>query len=143
MLSRLCFVSRTLRVCVAFLLQVTEVAKLVEMPCLCCNTLRVHGPVCFDQTHDLPMWVCASWNTVARQGCGVQVTGFSDTEEAAVGATEAVPFSLEAKLQAKGGTFSKGGDWQPHAVQGGYLITGQNPQSSEAVAELMIKALAV
>ena len=46
LLRRLCFVSRTVRVCVAFLLRVcaavllelTELAKPVEMPRICCNT---------------------------------------------------------------------------------------------------------
>ena len=44
--AAVCFVPRTVRVCVAFLLRVSvavllelaELAKPVEMPCLCCNT---------------------------------------------------------------------------------------------------------
>ena len=33
-----CLVSPTVRVCVAVLLELTELAKPAEMPCLCCNT---------------------------------------------------------------------------------------------------------
>lgn len=57
------------------------------------------------------------------------------------GAKDIVPFSLEDELQAKGGSYTKGEDWHPHAVASGKLITGQNPQSSVAVAELLLTAL--
>jgi putative intracellular protease/amidase len=44
-------------------------------------------------------------------------------------------------LQANGGIFSKLEDWQPYAVEDGLLITGQNPASSELVAEMLLKKL--
>jgi len=65
---------------------------------------------------------------------GKSVTGFSNTEEIAVGLTDVVPFLVEDELQKYGGKYSKGADWQSYSVRDGNLITGQNPASSEAVA---------
>lgn len=73
---------------------------------------------------------------------GKQVTGFSNTEEAAVELTDVVPFLVEDELEAKGGVYSKGPDWAPHVVSEGLLITGQNPASSAATAERLLKQLA-
>ncbi|WP_322014738.1 type 1 glutamine amidotransferase domain-containing protein [Paraburkholderia sp. J12] len=69
------------------------------------------------------------------------VTGFSNAEEAAVGLTEVVPFLVEDMLKASGGRYTKAADWQPHVAVDGLLITGQNPASSEPVAEALLKAL--
>lgn len=53
-----------------------------------------------------------------------------------------VPFLLEDGLKKSGGIYTKSGDWSAYAVADGQLITGQNPQSSEKVAQLVLKALA-
>lgn len=72
---------------------------------------------------------------------GKKVTGFSNSEEAAVQLTDIVPFLVEDMLQANGGNYSKGDDWTPYALEDGVLITGQNPASSEAVAALLFNQL--
>lgn len=72
---------------------------------------------------------------------GKNVTGFSNTEEAAVQLTDIVPFLLEDELKMKGASYTKASDWALHVVQDGLLITGQNPGSSEGVAKLLIKTL--
>lgn len=72
---------------------------------------------------------------------GKKVTGFSDTEEEAVGLTKVVPFLLEDELKKLGAHYSKGADWSSYTQQDGLLITGQNPASSEAVAKLLLKAI--
>lgn len=72
---------------------------------------------------------------------GKKVTGFSNTEEDAVGLTQVVPFLVEDMLKHNGGEYSKAADWQSHVVEDGHLITGQNPASSEGVAEALIKRL--
>jgi putative intracellular protease/amidase len=72
---------------------------------------------------------------------GKQVTGFTDTEEEAVGLTKVVPFLVEDELKAKGGIYSKGEDWQPYILRDGKLITGQNPASSGPAAKLLIDVL--
>jgi putative intracellular protease/amidase len=72
---------------------------------------------------------------------GKQVTGFSNSEEASIGAAEAVPFSVEDMLKENGGDYSKGDDWQPYVRIDGNLVTGQNPKSSEGVAWLFLDKL--
>jgi len=72
---------------------------------------------------------------------GKAVTGFSDSEEEAVGLTQVVPFLVEDLLKHYGGTYTKGADWQAHVVVDGLLITGQNPASSEPAAKALIAKL--
>ena len=72
---------------------------------------------------------------------GKKVTGFTNTEEAAVGLTDVVPFLVEDMMNENGGIYSKKEDWAAYAIQDGNLITGQNPASSELVAELLLKKL--
>ncbi|MDA8486154.1 type 1 glutamine amidotransferase domain-containing protein [Pseudomonas resinovorans] len=72
---------------------------------------------------------------------GNAVTGFSNSEETAVGLADVVPFLLEDELKEKGGHYSKVADWQPHVVADGNLITGQNPASSEPTAAAMLELL--
>ena len=72
---------------------------------------------------------------------GKEVTGFSNSEEAAVELTDVVPYLLEDQLIAVGGVYRKVEDWNSLAVVDGLIITGQNPGSSAAVAEALLKAL--
>lgn len=72
---------------------------------------------------------------------GKKVTGFTNSEEDAVQLTSIVPFLVEDMLKANGGIYSKGDDWAPYALEDGLLITGQNPASSELVAEYLLKRL--
>ncbi|WP_340676812.1 type 1 glutamine amidotransferase domain-containing protein [Paraglaciecola sp.] len=72
---------------------------------------------------------------------GKAVTGFSNTEEAAVELTNIVPFLVEDMLVANGGSYSKVDDWGVHVVTDGLLITGQNPGSSADTAKALMTAL--
>ena len=72
---------------------------------------------------------------------GKKVTGFSNSEEAAVGLTEIVPYLLEDQLKAMGGLYEKVDDWNSLVVSDGLIITGQNPGSSAAVAQALVQAL--
>ena len=72
---------------------------------------------------------------------GKNVTGFTNTEEEAVGLTKVVPFLVEDELKRNGGRFSKAGDWQPYIVGDGLLITGQNPASSAPAAKALLDLL--
>ncbi len=74
---------------------------------------------------------------------GKAVTGFSNSEEEAVQLTTVVPFLLEDELKNRGADFQKVADWNAFAVQDGLLITGQNPASSELVADKLLTALDV
>ena len=72
---------------------------------------------------------------------GKKVTGFSNSEEAAVALTDVVPYLLEDQLVAMGGSYQKVDDWNSLAVVDGLIITGQNPASSDAVAAALVKAI--
>lgn len=69
---------------------------------------------------------------------GKAVTGFSNSEEDAVGLTDIVPFLVEDMLKAQGGLYSKAADWQAHVEIDGLLVTGQNPASSAATAQALL-----
>jgi putative intracellular protease/amidase len=71
----------------------------------------------------------------------LRVTGFTNSEEAAAGLTEVVPFLLEDLLASLGGKYEKGADFQPHVVRDGLLVTGQNPASSEPAAKAVLELL--
>ena len=72
---------------------------------------------------------------------GKSVTGFSNSEEDIAGLTDLVPFLIEDELRRLGGEYSKADDWQEHTVVDGNLVTGQNPASSRAVADAVLKQL--
>jgi putative intracellular protease/amidase len=72
---------------------------------------------------------------------GTKVTGFTNSEEDAVGLTEVVPFLVEDELKALGAIYSRGPDWGSYVVRDGLLITGQNPGSSPATAQALMDAL--
>lgn len=72
---------------------------------------------------------------------GKRVTGFSNSEEAAVGLEEVVPFLLEDMLKGKGARYEKADDWQSHVVCDGLLVSGQNPASSAAAAQALLDLL--
>jgi putative intracellular protease/amidase len=74
---------------------------------------------------------------------GKAITGFTNSEEAAVELTDVVPFLLEDEFIKRGGDFQKVADWHAFAVQDGLLISGQNPASSELAAKKLLAALAV
>lgn len=70
-----------------------------------------------------------------------RVTGFSNEEEAAVGLTNVVPFSLEDELKKNGARYERGAPWQSYVVTDGRLVTGQNPASSAEAAEDVLRLL--
>ncbi len=72
---------------------------------------------------------------------GKKVNGFTNEEEVAVGLEKVVPFLLEDKLKERGAIFEKSGLWQSHVVSDQRLVTGQNPQSAEAVGKAMLTEL--
>lgn len=72
---------------------------------------------------------------------GKRVTGFTNSEEQAVGLTNIVPFLVEDELKSLGGLFERTQDWGVHTVTDGHLVTGQNPASSAATAEDLLKLL--
>ncbi|GGB59015.1 dimethylallyltransferase [Tistrella bauzanensis] len=73
---------------------------------------------------------------------GRRVTGFSNSEEEAVGLTGVVPFLVEDMLVGAGGRYERAAaDWHPYAVVDGKLVTGQNPASSAPAADAVLQLL--
>lgn len=72
---------------------------------------------------------------------GKRVAGFTNSEEAAVQLTSVVPFLVEDELKRLGGLYEKVEDWHVLAIADGHLVTGQNPASSVAVAEELLRLL--
>jgi putative intracellular protease/amidase len=72
---------------------------------------------------------------------GKRVTGFTNSEEEAVGLTTVVPFLVEDELKRLGGAYEKAADWADFSIVDGLLITGQNPASSGSAAQALMKLL--
>jgi len=73
---------------------------------------------------------------------GKRVTGFTNGEEEAIRLTNVVPFLVEDELKRLGGRYEKAADWESFVITDGRLVTGQNPASSKAAAEALLKLLA-
>jgi putative intracellular protease/amidase len=91
-----------------------------------------HAPAIFRNTKKIDGTPLVAWK---------KVTWFTNEEEDAVGLTSIVPFLVEDTLKELGWIYSKQDAWAPYAVEDGLLITGQNPASSELVAEILLKRL--
>jgi len=72
---------------------------------------------------------------------GRKLAAFTDSEEHAVGLEKAVPFLLASRLSALGADHHSAPDFQPFALRDGNLVTGQNPQSAEKTAHLVLDTL--
>lgn len=72
---------------------------------------------------------------------GKTITSFTDEEEKAMNLDRDMPFLLESRLREEGAKFVAGAKWAAHAEVDGKLVTGQNPASSEAVANEVIRIL--
>ncbi|GET38896.1 type 1 glutamine amidotransferase domain-containing protein [Microseira wollei] len=71
-----------------------------------------------------------------------EVTGFSNEEEKLAGLDDFVPFLTETELLARGAIYKKADEpWAAFAVEDTRIVTGQNPASGGAVADLLIAAL--
>jgi putative intracellular protease/amidase len=70
---------------------------------------------------------------------GKRVTGFANSEEEEVHLTHVMPFLVEDELKRLGGIYEKAPNWQSFAIVDGRLLTGQNPASSTAAAQTLLK----
>jgi putative intracellular protease/amidase len=92
-----------------------------------------HGPAAL---------LCAREDDGSWPFSGYRLTGFSNVEESQVGYAERAVWLLEDRLRAEGGLFAAADEaWGPKVVVDRTLYTGQNPASSEPLAEELVKAL--
>jgi putative intracellular protease/amidase len=96
-----------------------------------------HGPAALLSAGDRPdgMWLFD----------GYRMTAFSNEEEDQTRAGKlGMPWSLEAALKNRGAVFDHApAAWTSHVVVDRTLITGQNPASAVAVADAVLKRVAV
>ena len=73
---------------------------------------------------------------------GKEMTGFTNEEEdqadASVG-MKVMPFRIEEEAIKLGAHFKKTEPWTPYVVRDGHLITGQQQESGQAVAEELVR----
>ena len=73
---------------------------------------------------------------------GVNVTGFTDSEDEELGLSRHLLFSLEKALTTNGANFKRSNrNWSPIVVEDGALITGQNPASATPIADALVARL--
>jgi len=72
---------------------------------------------------------------------GKRVNAFTNYEENQTGLVSDLPFLLESKIRELGAIYVAAPNWTSHVEIDGNLITGQNPQSTLAVADAVIKHL--
>ncbi|MFD2643635.1 type 1 glutamine amidotransferase domain-containing protein [Pseudomonas japonica] len=74
---------------------------------------------------------------------GKEVTGFSNAEERLAELDQYMPYLTEDEIVKRGAVYTKAAEpWAAYAVADQRVITGQNPASGAAVAELVLKELA-
>lgn len=69
---------------------------------------------------------------------GKKINCFTNSEECAVEKEDIVPFMLETKLEELGAGIHKGENWAGFSIQDGNLITGQNPNACDGLADKII-----
>ena len=72
---------------------------------------------------------------------GKRVNSFTNHETEQIELIGVEPFLLESRLCELGARFECSPNFTSHATQNGRLITGQNPQSTEAVCLLLKESL--
>ena len=72
---------------------------------------------------------------------GRAMTSFSDEEEVELGTADNAPWLLANTLRESGARYERGPNWGAYVVRDGNLLSGQNPASSEPLAEAVLAAL--
>ena len=92
-----------------------------------------HGPAAFLAAREPD----GSWPFAGRK-----MTAFSDEEEVEFGTAENAPWLLGDMLRKSGALYEKGDNWSSFIVTDGNLLTGQNPASTEKLADKVVEVLA-
>lgn len=77
----------------------------------------------------------------ALAAAGRTVAAFTDAEELQGGLGDRSPWLLETALREGGVVVDAAEPWADHVVVDGNLVSGQNPQSSESVAQALLAVL--
>ncbi|WP_422055168.1 type 1 glutamine amidotransferase domain-containing protein [Sphingomonas sp.] len=77
----------------------------------------------------------------APLAAGKALTCFSNEEEAMLEYDKLVPLLAETELLKQGARYSQAAAFEPHLVEDGALITGQNPASAAPLAQALLARL--
>lgn len=73
---------------------------------------------------------------------GKETAVFTNSEEAAAGLSDVMPFLLQTRFEETGAdVLAAAEDFSENAVRDGRLVTGQNPASAKKAGELLIEAI--
>ncbi|MFL9872903.1 type 1 glutamine amidotransferase domain-containing protein [Paraburkholderia megapolitana] len=72
---------------------------------------------------------------------GRRLTAISNAEDAIGGLDKILPMMPETPLRAAGALYSAAAPFEPHVVEDGNLITGQNPASAAGVTQALLARL--
>ena len=75
------------------------------------------------------------------QFAGRKLTAFSDEEEVEFGTADNAPWLLAQSLRELGADYSQGPNWEANIVKDGNLLSGQNPASSQPLADALVEQL--
>lgn len=107
-----------------------------------CARVHARGGVIASVCHGVCAMLALDTPETRSLVTGQEITGYSDIEEKLAGVASLVPFSLEARLRAMGARYCKGLlPFTPSVRVAGRVVTGQNPQSTRAVARATLELL--
>lgn len=72
---------------------------------------------------------------------GYRLTGFTNEEETQAGLAEQAAWLLQDRLEQSGARYESGPAWQSYVVSDRTVHTGQNPASSEGLAEHVVSVI--
>jgi putative intracellular protease/amidase len=72
---------------------------------------------------------------------GRRMAGFTNEEETQAGFADRASWTLEDRIREAGGEMETGPAWEPFSVVDDNVVTGQNPASSDEVAQKTVEAL--
>lgn len=88
-----------------------------------------------------PAALLATGDSGSTPFAGYRLTGFTNAEETQAGLADKAPWLLQDRLVDLGVAFQEGDPWAPNVIVDRGLFTGQNPASSEPLAEEIVKVL--
>jgi putative intracellular protease/amidase len=107
-----------------------------------CARIHARGGIVASVCHGVGAMLALDTPETRALVAGQALTGYSDFEETLAGVRALVPFSLEDRLRGVGAIYEKAlVPFTPYVRVSGRLVTGQNPQSTRAVARATVGLL--
>ncbi len=98
---------------------------------------KIIAPVC----HGQAALLAAKDENGAWLFAGRRMTAFSDEEEVERHCRQCALACSPTRCASRGAKYKKGPNWGAYVVRDGHLLSGQNPASSEPLADAVLEAL--